>query len=67
MHWLRHTFVLNLLLGGAHVRTAQVLAGHSSINVTMRYLRVLPDQVAKNAVLAIPQAPMIETAAPNAA
>jgi integrase len=63
MHWLRHSFVLNLLLGGAHIRTAQVLAGHSTIKVTERYLRVLPDQIAKNAVLAIPQSPLVETAA----
>jgi integrase len=54
-HALRHTFVTNLARGGVHPKTAQSLARHSTISLTMdRYthtvieeqadaLRVLPD------------------------
>jgi integrase/recombinase XerD len=54
-HALRHTFITNLARGGVHPRTAQELARHSTIKLTMdRYshvargalddaLRVLPD------------------------
>jgi len=54
-HALRHTFITNLAQGGVHPKTAQALARHSTITLTMdRYshvgrdqeveaLRVLPD------------------------
>lgn len=54
-HALRHTFVSNLVAGGVHPKTAQALARHSTITLTMdRYthlsvsnhtgaLNVLPD------------------------
>ena len=54
-HALRHTFISNLAAGGVHPKTAQTLARHSTITLTMnRYthqlagdeaaaLRVLPD------------------------
>ena len=50
LHWLRHSFCINLLLGGSNIRTVQMLAGHSTITVTENYLRVIPDKIAKEAV-----------------
>jgi integrase/recombinase XerD len=37
-HILRHTFCAQLLRSGMDVRTVQKLAGHSSIEITQRYL-----------------------------
>lgn len=37
-HLLRHTFCAQLLRSGMDVRTVQKLAGHSSIEITQRYL-----------------------------
>jgi site-specific recombinase XerD len=37
-HLLRHTFCAQLLRSGMYVRTVQKLAGHSSIEITQRYL-----------------------------
>ena len=34
-HALRHTFISNLAAGGVHPKTAQVLARHSTITLTM--------------------------------
>jgi hypothetical protein len=54
-HALRHTFITNLAIGGVHPKTAQAMARHSSIALTMeRYshshreseieaLKVLPE------------------------
>ena len=54
-HALRHTFIINLAQGGIHPKTAQALARHSTITLTMdrythslqedqtRALDVLPD------------------------
>ena len=41
-HALRHTFISNLAAGGVHPKTAQVLARHSTITLTMdRYTHSL--------------------------
>ncbi len=52
-HALRHTFITNLANGGVHSKTAQTLARHSSITLTMdRYSHTLRDrEVAALAVL----------------
>src|SRR5262249_2608782 len=40
-HALRHTFISNLAAGGVHPKTAQVLARHSTITLTMdRYSHI---------------------------
>jgi len=56
-HALRHTFISNLARGGVHPRTAQALARHSTITLTMdRYTHtVLDDQAA--ALAALPDLP----------
>ena len=53
-HALRHTFVTNLVRGGAHPKVVQDLARHSTITLTMdRYTHsVLGDQV--DALSALP-------------
>ncbi len=41
-HGLRHTFITSLANGGVHPKTAQILARHSDINMTMsRYTHSL--------------------------
>ncbi len=47
-HALRHTFISNLAAGGIHPKTAQQLARHSTITLTMdRYSHVFRGDVAK--------------------
>jgi integrase len=51
-HSLRHTFISNLATGGIHPKTAQSLARHSTITLTMdRYSHVL--RGAESAALAV--------------
>lgn len=42
VHILRHTFISHLVMNGIPLRTVQVLAGHSSIQMTERYSHLLP-------------------------
>ena len=47
-HSLRHTFITNLANGGVHPKTAQTLARHCSITLTMdRYSHTLREQEAE--------------------
>ncbi len=47
-HALRHTFISNLVAGGVHPKTAQQLARHSTITLTMdRYSHVFRGDVAR--------------------
>ncbi len=51
-HALRHTFITNLYRGGVHPKTAQVLARHGTIGLTMEvYTHVDDDQRAALEVL----------------
>jgi len=40
-HCGRHSFAVNLLQGGANIKTVQSLMGHSSLEMTSRYLHVI--------------------------
>lgn len=42
-HMLRHSFCTHMLMGGASLRSIQILAGHSSSQVTERYTHLLTD------------------------
>jgi integrase len=63
-HCLRHTFVSNLAGCGVHPKTAQTLARHSTIALTMdRYTHDLPEQSVR-AVAKLPDlthAPQLRT------
>lgn len=40
-HCGRHSFAVNLLRGGANIKTVQSLLGHSSLEMTSKYLHVI--------------------------
>jgi integrase len=42
LHCLRHTYCSHLVMAGVHLRTVQVLAGHSTILVTEKYAHLAP-------------------------
>jgi site-specific recombinase XerD len=44
-HWHdnRHTFCSRLVLAGVDIRTVAALAGHATIQMTMRYAHLSPD------------------------
>ena len=48
-HSLRHSFCSNLIQAGANIRIVQMLAGHSSITTTEKYLHHITSD-ARNAV-----------------
>lgn len=45
-HALRHTYITELARRGAPLHTVQRLAGHTTIQTTMRYAHVLPEMLA---------------------
>ncbi len=42
-HCLRHTFISRLVMAGVDLRTAQELAGHKTIAMTVRYAHLAPE------------------------
>jgi integrase len=42
-HCLRHTFISRLVMKGVDLRTAQELAGHKTISMTVRYAHLAPE------------------------
>ncbi|MEG2157626.1 MAG: site-specific integrase [Bacteroidaceae bacterium] len=53
-HCARHSFITNLIVFGANIRTASALAGHSSIRHTERYIHIV-DELKRQAVDNLPQ------------
>lgn len=46
-HWMRHTFATRCLRAGISIYEVQKFCGHSSIQVTERYLHLLPQEGAE--------------------
>ena len=45
-HQLRHTYITRLVLGGVNLKYVQYLAGHSSLNVTLKiYTHILAENI----------------------
>lgn len=53
-HCGRHSFITNIIINGANIRTAASLAGHSSIHHTERYLHII-DELKQKAVDSLPE------------
>jgi integrase len=54
-HDLRHTFISRLVMAGVDLRTVQELAGHKTIQMTMRYAHLAPSHVAEAAERLVPK------------
>ncbi len=46
-HDLGHTFASSLVMAGVDLRAVQVLMGHKTINMTLRYAHLAPDHLKK--------------------
>lgn len=46
-HCARHSFGTNMILGGASLKTTQELMGHSSVEITERYVRIANEEKRK--------------------
>jgi len=44
-HDLRHTFASHLIMAGVDLRTVQALMGHKTIQMTMRYSHLAPENL----------------------
>lgn len=53
IHLARHSFAVNILNGGANIKTVQSLMGHASIEMTEKYLRVV-DELKHKAINSLP-------------
>ena len=53
-HCARHSFAVNILNGGANIKTVQSLMGHASIEMTEKYLRVV-DELKHKAINSLPE------------
>ena len=54
-HLLRHSIAVHLLHGGADVRHIQHFLGHSSLDITKVYLRLVPGQLREDYGVAMPE------------
>lgn len=57
-HCARHSFVTNLMLNGANIKTASELAGHSTIRHTEKYVHIV-DEIKREAVNSLPDIKII--------
>lgn len=53
-HCARHSFITNIMIGGANIKTASSLAGHSTIRHTEKYVHVI-DDLKQKAVDSLPE------------
>lgn len=53
-HSAHHSFAVNILNGGANIKTVQSLMGHASIEMTEKYLRVV-DELKHKAINSLPE------------
>lgn len=53
-HCARHSFAVNVLNGGANIKTVQALMGHASIEMTEKYLHVV-DELKHKAINSLPE------------
>lgn len=52
-HCARHSFITNIMLRGANIKTASLLAGHSTIRHTEKYVHIV-DELKQHAVDSLP-------------
>lgn len=57
-HCARHSFITNIMLGGANIKTASLLAGHSTIRHTEKYVHII-DEVKQKAVDNLPDLELV--------
>jgi len=58
-HCARHSFAVNVLNGGANIKTVQALMGHASIEMTEKYLHVV-DELKHKAINSLPELEMAQ-------
>ena len=56
-HCGRHSFITNIMVNGANIKTASELAGHSTIRHTEKYVHVM-DELKRKAVDSLPDLPL---------
>lgn len=56
-HCGRHSFITNIMINGANIKTASELAGHSTIRHTEKYVHVV-DSLKRKAVDSLPDLPL---------
>ena len=54
-HLLRHSIAVHLLRGGADIRYVQEFLGHSNLDVTKTYLRLIPGRLKEDCDKAMPE------------
>lgn len=55
-HLLRHTFISNLIVSGANIKTVQYLAGHATVQMTLNIYAHLMENQPKDTLVAITSA-----------
>lgn len=63
-HLLRHSIAVHLLRGGADIREVQAFLGHSLLETTKVYLRMVPGHLREEYDRAMPEIAMVMDAQP---